>query len=86
MAASKGIETTEFVLTCVVNVASLVGSLSGIIPATTAIYVIAAINAVYGILRTIVKVNDPSAKIPELPSIPPDANGSNGAMFPPKGA
>ena len=64
---SKGIQTTEFILTCVVNVAALVGSLSGVIPATIAIYVIAGINAVYGILRTIVKVNDPTYVVPDLP-------------------
>lgn len=70
MAVSKGIQTTEFILTCVVNVASLVASLSGLIPATVAIYVIAGINAVYGILRTIVKVNDPTYQIPDLPAAP----------------
>jgi hypothetical protein len=70
MAVSKGIQTTEFALTCVVNVAALVGSLSGLIPSNIAIYVIAAINAVYGILRTIVKVNDPTAVIPDLPVTP----------------
>lgn len=68
---SKGIQTTEFILTCVVNVAALVGSLSGVIPPTIAIYVIAGINAVYGILRTIVKVNDPSYQIPDLPPVTP---------------
>ena len=65
---SKGIQTTEFILTCVVNAASLVGSLTGVIPPTIALYVIAGINAVYGILRTIVKINDPTAVIPNLPT------------------
>jgi len=65
---SKGIQTTEFILTCVVNVAALVGSLTNVIPATIAIYVIAGINAVYGILRTIVKVNDPGYNVPDLPT------------------
>lgn len=64
---SKGIQTTEFLLTCVVNVASLVGSLTGLIPPTIAVYVMAGITAVYGILRTIVKVNDPSYVPPPLP-------------------
>lgn len=64
---SKGITTTEFILTCVVNVASLLGAFSGLIPATIAVYVIAGINAVYGILRTIVKVNDPAYQVPDLP-------------------
>ena len=68
MAASKGIQTTEFALTCVVNVAGLVGSLTGIIPPAWALLIIASINAVYGILRTIVKINDPSYVAPELPS------------------
>ncbi len=70
MAISKGIQTTEFILTCVVNVASLVGALSGVIPPKIAIYVIAGINAVYGILRTIVKINDPAYQVPELPKAP----------------
>lgn len=68
MAVSKGIQTTEFALTCVVNVASLVGSLTGLIPPEIGLYIIAGINAVYGILRTIVKVNDPSYNVPDLPS------------------
>lgn len=67
MAVSKGIQTTEFALTCVVNVAALVGSLSGVIPSTIAMYIVAGINAVYGILRTIVKVNDPIYVVPDLP-------------------
>lgn len=65
---SKGIQTTEFILTCVVNVASLFGSLSGLIPPTIAIYVIAGINALYAILRTVVKVNDPGYTVPVLPA------------------
>ena len=69
MAVSKGIQTTEFILTCVVNVAALIGSLSGVIPSTIAIYVIAGINAVYGILRTIVKINDPAYTVPDLTRI-----------------
>lgn len=71
MAASKGIQTTEFILVCVVNVASLVSGLTGIIPANIMIYVIAGINAVYGMLRTVVKVNDPTATIPDLPATTP---------------
>ena len=68
MAASKGIQTTEFALTCVVNVASLVGSLIGVIPPTVGLYIIAGINAVYGILRTVVKINDPNYVPPDLPA------------------
>ena len=65
---SKGIQTTEFALTIVVNIAALVGGLTGLIPATISVYVIAGINAVYSILRTIIKVNDPSYQAPSLPS------------------
>jgi len=68
MAASKGIQTTEFILTVVVNVASLLGAIGGLIPPTVSVYIIAGINAVYGILRTIVKVNDPNYVAPELPA------------------
>lgn len=66
MAASKGIQTTEFALTCVVNVVGLVGSLSGVIPPAISLLILAVANAVYGILRTIVKINDPSYVAPVL--------------------
>lgn len=68
MAVSKGIQTTEFALVCVVNVASLVGSISGLIPPTISLYIMAGITAVYGVLRAIVKVNDPSYNVPDLPT------------------
>jgi hypothetical protein len=70
MAASKGIQTTEFALTCLVNVAGLIGSISGFIPPAISLIILAVVNAVYGILRTIVKVNDPAYVVPDLPVAP----------------
>lgn len=68
MAASQGIKTTEFALTIIVNIAGIVGSLSGVISASWALLVLAVINSVYGILRTVVKINDPSYVVPDLPA------------------
>lgn len=67
MAVSKGIQTTEFILTIVVNVASVVATLSGMIPASYALLIMAGINAIYGVLRAIIKINDPSYVAPVLP-------------------
>ena len=50
-----GIKTTEFWLTILANVVAVVGALQGVIPAETAAIIIAALNAVYGFLRTIAK-------------------------------
>lgn len=69
MAVSKGIQTTEFALTLVVNIAAIVGSVSGIIPPAWSLIILAGINAIYGILRTIVKINDPSYVAPVLPVV-----------------
>lgn len=69
MAVSKGIKTTEFILVCVVNVFGLVGSMTGVIPPSWGLLIIAVLNAAYGILRTIVKINDPEYVPPELPII-----------------
>lgn len=68
MAISKGIQTTEFALTVVVNIAAAISTFSGLIPANWALVIIAAVNSIYGILRAIVKVNDPSYVPPELPT------------------
>lgn len=67
MAVSKGIQTTEFALTVVVNVAGIIGSFSGLIPPAWAILVVAVTNSIYGILRAVIKINDPSYVPPSLP-------------------
>lgn len=69
MAVSKGIQTTEFALTLVVNIASIIGSVSGIIPASWALIAMTVINSIYGVLRTIVKINDPAYNVPDLPTV-----------------
>lgn len=65
--ARTGIQTTEFALTLVVNIASIVGSMSGLIPPAWGLLIIAVINAIYGVLRAVIKVNDPAYVPPELP-------------------
>lgn len=64
---SKGIQTTEFALTALVNIAGLVGVISGHVSPTVFLIVVGTINAIYGILRTLVKIFDPSFNIPALP-------------------
>lgn len=64
---SPGIKTTEFILTIVVNLASVMATLTGLVPPTWGLLIMAGINAVYGILRTIVKINDPVFVPPVLP-------------------
>ena len=66
-AVKPGIQTTEFILTIIVNGASILGTLSGVIPASYALLIMAGINAVYGVLRAIIKINDPSYVPPALP-------------------
>ena len=68
MAISKGIQTTEFALTLIVNIASIIASVSGLIPPSICLIVLAVVNAIYGILRTIVKIYDPAYVAPELPN------------------
>ena len=69
MAVSKGIATTEFALTLVVNIAGLFASVIGIIPPKIGLIIVAGINAIYGILRTIIKINDSTYNIPSLPPV-----------------
>lgn len=52
---SEGIKTTEFWMTILTNIVSLVGGLSGMIPAEVSAIIIAVANGVYGILRVITK-------------------------------
>lgn len=64
---SKGIQTTEFALTAVINAAGLVGVLSGHVSPTIYLLVVGGINVLYGIMRTFIKIFDPSYNIPALP-------------------
>lgn len=50
-----GYKTSEFYLTLLTNVVALIGALKGIIPDSTATIIIAAANAIYGLIRAITK-------------------------------
>ena len=52
---NAGFKTTEFWLTILSNIVSIVGSLAGVIPPDVAAIIIAVANGLYGILRSIVK-------------------------------
>lgn len=58
----KGIYTTEFWLTVITTVITLVNSFAGYIPANVAVIVSAILTAVYEISRTIVKTKTPNAQ------------------------
>lgn len=65
---SKGIQTTEFLLTAVVNVAGLVGTVAGVIPPEKMLIILGVVNVVYAVLRSLVKIFDPSYSVPVLPT------------------
>ena len=50
-----GYKTTEFWLTILSNLSTIIGALTGVIPPEKAAIIIAAINAIYGFLRTVTK-------------------------------
>lgn len=50
-----GWKTSEFYLTILTNVITIVGSLQGVIPPQTAAIILAVANGIYGLLRTIAK-------------------------------
>ena len=70
MAISKGIQTSEFALVVVVNIAAFLGSITGVLPPKWMVAIVATINAVYAILRTLLKIFDPSFNPPDLPPLP----------------
>lgn len=51
----KGYKTTEFWLVVVSNLISIVGTLKGLIPADKCAVLLAILNGVYAILRSLVK-------------------------------
>ena len=50
-----GWKTTEFWLIVVSNLLAITGTLKGVIPADTGAIIIASLNGIYGVLRTIAK-------------------------------
>lgn len=63
-----GIRTTEFALTIIANLFTIFLTFKGMLPPTVAAVVIAAINGIYGIGRSIIKIYDPAANTPDLPA------------------
>jgi hypothetical protein len=53
-----GWKTTEFWVTVVINLISVVGVLKGILPAQTAAIILAVLDGLYGVLRTLIKEPD----------------------------
>ncbi len=69
-----GIQTTEFILTIVANIFTIFLTFKGMIPANIAAIVIASVTGIYTIMRSIVKIYDPSYVASDLPT--PPAAGS----------
>ena len=54
-----GYKTTEFWLTLLGNLVTIVGNLKGIIPGQAAAIALVVLDGVYGIMRGLVKINAP---------------------------
>ncbi len=67
-AVKPGIKTTEFALTIFVNLVTIGMAFTGNLPPATATIILAAVNAVYGVMRAIIKANDPGYVVPVLPA------------------
>ena len=68
-AVKPGIKTTEFALTIIANIFTIFLAFKGMLPANVAAIVIAAINSVYGLGRSLVKIYDPLYNVPDLPPV-----------------
>lgn len=53
----SGYKTTEFWLTVISNLITIAGALQGVIDAKTAAVMLAVLNGVYSVLRTVAKAN-----------------------------
>lgn len=51
--SKPGWKKSEFWLTILTNIITIVGSLQGVIPPETAAIILAVVNAIYSVLRTI---------------------------------
>ena len=56
-----GWKTSEFWMTIVSQILAVVGALNGVIDAKTAATVVAVLNAIYAVLRTLAKAPTPAA-------------------------
>ena len=55
MAVKAGIKTTEFWLTMITNLITIVGSLKGVLDPQVSAIILAAANGVYGVIRAMAK-------------------------------
>lgn len=53
-----GVQTTEFWMTILTNIVSIVGALQGVISPEIAAIIVSIANGIYGVLRTIAKKTD----------------------------
>ena len=67
-AVKPGISTTEFILSSIASLFTVLLTFKGMIPANVAAIVIACITGVYTIARSIVKIYDPAYNAPDLPA------------------
>lgn len=59
--SKPGWKTTEFWLTLLTNVSTLVAALKGVVPDQAALIIVASANGIYGIIRAISKATTPPA-------------------------
>ncbi len=64
-----GIKTTEFALVVFVNLVTVGMTFLGMLPAGLEAIVLAVINSVYAIARSIIKNGDPAFIPPDLPMV-----------------
>lgn len=63
-----GIQTTEFALTIFVNVVTVGMTFANMLPAGLESIILAVVNSIYIIMRSIVKNGDPAYNVPALPA------------------
>ena len=64
-----GYKTTEFWLTILTNLITIVTAIQGVIPPQTAAIILAVLNGIYTTMRSIVKINAPDT----TPAAPPQS-------------
>lgn len=66
----NGLKTTEFWMTIITNIVTIVPLFQGILKPETAAIILAAANGVYGVLRTLTKATASVATVPCPPTSP----------------
>lgn len=62
-----GYKTTEFWLVIITNLLAVVTAFNGLLDPKTAGIIVAVLNGLYAILRSVVKINTPDATTPDVP-------------------